>query len=464
MGRKLLLRASAAGALLSVIHPAFAQDTRDDGGIRQRLFIEQRIAGGRNLGLSIPEEGTTTAATTSILYGFKTETRTQSLSLLLGGAFRFGSIAAGNSLETGFTDPTIGLRYSRSAANSRFLFDVNAQESDISQSAPLWSFIDSDGVLEAPRDLADLTGSGNRRSYNASVELETGIEGPLGFKFTLSANGVDYINATSAALSDFDQIKAGVTTSLRFDPVTTGVVDLRYSQYDSANPLNTDRTSQTYEIGFDRSITPVSKLSLRMGYTESRTKTGVLAGGSSGVTGSVSYSKTLSDGSLTASLNLARSTSGETNTLRFGRQFELPTGRFGFNLGASSVNGNTPELIGGLNWSGAGKDSNVSLNLNRSVSVDSNDESRFSTTMLAHYDYTINAFSNLAADLSYTVLDRTTLSNGVRRSELELSYRRQLTEDWNLRTGLSYQVRDEDTVGKTDSQNLFVSLSRSFDF
>ena len=49
------------------------------------------------------------------------------------------------------------------------------------------------------------------------------------------------------------------------------------------------------------------------------------------------------------------------------------------------------------------------------------------------------------------------------QKDLTVSYNRNLTQDWILSTGASYQIRDEETVGKADSQLIFLSFRRDFD-
>ena len=107
--------------------------------------------------------------------------------------------------------------------------------------------------------------------------------------------------------------------------------------------------------------------------------------------------------------------------------------------------------------------SRIAVNISRRVIADGDDEDRFTSTVAATYVQQLTAESNLFANLSYYLVDRTTNSTKVERTNLELGYQYELTEDWNLDTGFSYRIRDEETVGQAESSAIFVSLSRRFD-
>ena len=105
----------------------------------------------------------------------------------------------------------------------------------------------------------------------------------------------------------------------------------------------------------------------------------------------------------------------------------------------------------------------MSLRLNRAVVADSTDQDRLTTALAAQFRHEISPLSSIYANFSYFLSDGTTVSNEVERQNLSVGYEYSLTDDWNLNAGLNLTVRDEDTVGKAESQEIFLSLSRKFD-
>ncbi len=91
------------------------------------------------------------------------------------------------------------------------------------------------------------------------------------------------------------------------------------------------------------------------------------------------------------------------------------------------------------------------------------DDERIATSVGLGYDHQINDLSGIGLDFDFGLTEATTTSNRVESSSLSLTYRHAITEDWNLQTGVSHEIRDEGTVGTADSTSVFVSLQRKFD-
>ena len=259
----LITGTAVAGVLVHFTGPTLAQE--DDGGLRFRFGIQQSFGYGDNLALGIPgsltnpEQGSSSSSTTAFALQIDSVTRNQTFSLQTGGAFRFANLPAGNTTSTGFVDPFIALSYDRQGANARFSFDGAIRESDISRPPPLWDLDSDDDVIRPPSDLAGLRGTGDRRTYNTKVTLETGVISPLGFRFTGLASGVRYKNASTAGLVDSDRSEVELATLFRFDPATTGVFELRRTDFSDDSP-QPDRKTRTAQIGLDREFANLSKV------------------------------------------------------------------------------------------------------------------------------------------------------------------------------------------------------------
>ncbi|PJE35785.1 hypothetical protein CVM52_15345 [Pseudooceanicola lipolyticus] len=468
MTKKWVITGTAiAGLMAYVTGPTRAQDD-GQGGLHLSLGVQQSFSAGDNLALGIPgsatnpEEGTTTLSTTNFALQLESATRIQQFSFLLGGGLRYGSLPSGRSTETGFVDPQASIAYTREGYSSRFTFSLDYNESDISQPRPLWDFSDDDEVIDPPSDLSGLRGSGQRQAYNSYLALTTGIGAPIGFRLTANASGVRYENETVATLDEFDRAQIGADTFFHFTPTTAAVLGLRFRRFDD-NTATPARLSRGVDVGLDHEFANQSDLSVRVGYTNADTTNVNQNGSAKGATGSVTYNKVMPNGTAFGNMSFRRTENGEISTILGGRGYQLANGRFRFSLGASSVYGNSAKPIGGLGWQYQMPVSRIAVNISRRVIADGDDEDRFTSTVAATYVQQLTAESNLFANLSYYLVDRTTNSTKVERTNLELGYQYELTEDWNLDTGFSYRIRDEETVGQAESSAIFVSLSRRFD-
>ncbi|SFU02488.1 hypothetical protein [Sedimentitalea nanhaiensis] len=469
MNKGLIASAALAGGVLVALSPALAQDEEEFGTLRQRLRVEQEFGVGENLGLEVPSEGSTSLSTTRLTYGLETKTRIQELALTVGGALRFGSVAEGNTLQTGFTDPLIGLRYLRDTGNADFSVDLDYRQSDISLTAPLWTFLDQDGIIRPPRDFGNIRGSGERRAYNVDTQLELGKNAPVGLRFTAGTNGVNYIDATDTSLTDSDYNNLGLSALFRFNPVTTGYIDLYYQTYKNKDTLSTDRVTETVQAGFDRVLSARSSLGFRFGYTDVDTTTTNPFTGidslakQSGPSGNISYVTELPNGDFATTFDLSQNSEGQRGTLRFSRSMALPTGSLSANVGLTSFDSSDPQVIGGITWLHEMPRSSFNLRLNRDVYTDENDEDRFSNYLVAGYKHDINAVSYLTADLSLSYNESTASQEATHRATAVLVYNHTLTRDWSMNAGIEYNMLDEDPQGRADSTAVFFGIARNFD-
>lgn len=464
--RSALITGTAIAALLTyVTTPSQAQD---DGGLRVSLGIQQSFSYGDNLALGVPgsltnpEQGSTSLSTTAFALNLESQTRLDTFRFQLGGSLRYGSTPSGTAIETGFVDPFVALSYAREGSNARFSFSLDVEESDVSLARPLWDFSNEDNIISPPSDLGDLTGTGTRRSQSAQISLETGINSPIGMRFTASRTGLRYKNTTSNALTGSDSDSVGLSTFFRFRQATSAVVDLRWTRFDSRDGTP-ERKTQTVQAGFDHEFPTEAQISARLGYTDGDPDGVGQPNGSNGVTGNLNYSHPLPNGALTASYILRRTSSGRINTVQIGRSLDLPRGQLRFEIGATQLFGNSAKPTGALTWSHQMPTSQMSLRLNREVASDTNDQSRFTTTLAAQYSKELTALSSLSANYSVFVQEGTPGNNKVTRQDAALTYSYALTDDWNLDTGLSMRIREESTVGRATSKQIFLSLSRRFD-
>lgn len=467
---KRLIRSAAIGGLTALaVSPAMAQDEEDYGSFRQRLRVEQNFIAGDNLGLENPSEGRTSLATTRLTYGLQSETATQQLSLAVGAGLRFGNIAAGNTMKTGFVDPLIAFRYNREGANAVFSFDADYRQTDISLVQPLWTFLDADGAVTPPADFSDIRGSGERRAYNVGAVLETGLNDPFGLRLRARTSGTNYIDATDTDLADYDNTILGLTGLFRFNPVTTATLDLSYWKYSSADAADTDRETRTVQAGFIRDLSSISTLTFSAGYSTVDSTLTDLATGvrsttrSEGPSGGIGYDTEMPNGTFNVGFDVIQNQDGQRGTLLMARSLELPSGSLSGNIGVTRLEQSDPQLIGGLSWVYNLPSSSFTLLLDRAVYTDSSDEDRLTNLLVAGYSHEINSVSSLSVDLSMSYTEAADGEEATERAALVVAYNRELNENWSFNTGVAFRTLQEDAIGEADATAVFFGIGRNFD-
>jgi predicted porin len=458
VGKKNTLRFATVGALCLHSVPVPAQDV---SGVQQIFGIEQGLEYGRNTSLSVPADGDRLAATSTLSYGIVTETRTQRLSFDIQGTYLIESEAG----DTGgaIDGPVLTLSYSREAANASLDVSAEYRTEQIESLRSLTDFLGEDGVLDAPDDFTDLTGTGRRTRYSADATLVLGREDPLGFQFDLRTSGTTYQDETDPDLTDETEVGVGAATRLRISPVLTGTVGLSYAVTEEEDAAQTRRTVSDLDFGVIYDISERATLEATIGSSRTRTETTTDDTETTGLTGRLALGYDMSNGDISASLDASRDVEGDqVLTLLVSRDLALPAGSLSASIGATSQENDDVSLIGSLDWRQELPTSSLLLRLDRSVTVDSDADTRRRTLAGAYYTYDINTFSGLTLGATYVVSEASSATNEVTRSDITATYSYALTRDWDLNTAVGYTVRDEDTVGRATSPLVAVSIAREF--
>jgi hypothetical protein len=400
----LSLGSSRAGVLFTVAvigaSPAGAEVVLTFG-------IEQRLEAGRNVDLTVPEEGRTIASVTRLSFGAVSRTPLDVLEFSAAGALLVENTEAGT--ETGFDRPDMGLRYTREVPNALFTIGTRYRRDDI------------DAFDE---DLAATDLGGTRSDTSADVRLETGRIAPLGLAFSAEYLKTEYEDTTDPELVDTKTARVGAEATLRFTEVLEGTVGLAFER---------ETRADTPGISFE---------------------TGIV---------SVGLTYLLANGSATADLSgSSDDEEGDRTSFVLGRTFVLPAATVTARIGATDGEIGGTDVIGSLTWEQALPSGSLDLLVDRSVSFDEDAiESVTETRASIAWGYDINAVSSLGLSLSHEIADapseRSTLS------QFAATYRYTLTEDWGLDGGVRFRVR-HDAEGRSESPDVFVALSRRIEF
>ena len=371
--------------------------------------VEQRLEIGRNIDLSVPEGGQTTSAVTRLSFGAVTRTPLDALEFSAAAA-----LVVENSDDTGGTEfelsrPDLGLRYTREVPTALFAVGAVYRRDDVD-------------AFDEDLSVSDLDGT--RTDSSVDLRFETGRTAPLGFAFAGSLTQTTYQDTTDPELVDTETLRVGVEAQLRLSEVIQA----------------------SARLGYEREEETAAPLSV----TEART-----AG--------LGLTYALANGAATADLSFrTEDAEGDRTTFILGRSYELPAGSLSARLGVSRGDVGGTDVVGGLSWTQELPRGLLEVGLERRIDFDDDAVEALEITRFAvSFTQELSPLATLGLGLSHEVSDAP--SERIELSQFAATYTYALTEDWGLSSGLRYRVR-HDADGRSDSPDLFVALSRSFEF
>lgn len=405
MRRSIPLRgALGVGAALLATSAAVAQEA--EGGLRLVFGIEQSLEFGRNVGLSVPAEGSSAISATTLSFGLFSSTPLDRLEFTAAAALLVENSPDTDGTETDFARPRLAFSYTREVPNALFGLDLRYVSDDIDRLA---------------EDLADADAIGTQTDYGATLRFETGRTRPASLFVEATYDVLDYEDTIDPDLVDTTTTGLTTGTRLRFSEVLTGTLSLGFTREDEDGAPDTTDTLTAF-FGLERAL---ANGSASLGVTQSSEDGGE-----------------------------------DRTTVEIGRRLDLPDGALSARLGISRSDLGGSDMVGGLDWTHRLPDGEITVSLTRSASFDADaDETTIDTAVALGWLHEINAVSSIAFDLSWELSNAP--SERIEETEFGATYSRSLTADWRMDGGLRYSLRD-DADGRAESPLVFVSLGRSF--
>lgn len=453
---------------MTFITPAAGQDlNQDDGGLTLTYGISSSLRANDNIGLDSPSPGDSFLWDNELSFGLLKQTQVDTLTLDLSGILRLSDTPA-TSDGFDFDDQRIGFGYIRDGSNSRLSFDARYREADLSFTDPVRLVLDdinNDGVLDDQDLLVD---DGTLRTTNLNFAYEAGINNPFGAGFELDYDLRRNSDTAEVDRVDTDVFDIEVFGRFTLSPVAEGRVVLGYEDFEEDDDQNETRTTQDviFELGYD--VSPVTLLEASLGYRdiEETTLAPITRTTESGVIASIGLTRTLVNGSAGVLLDTDLTISGRRTTLSFSRNLDLPTGSLGVVVGAAFSDGSdSTDFIGALEYIQSLPRGTFTAMLERESVTDQDGDDRVTSVASLGYETLINPSSSLLFELDYVMNDES-LGAGLDRTTdaatFRATYIRELTQDWNLRTGYEYRAFDESDDDFADSNEIFLTLEREF--
>lgn len=448
------------GLLLVGLAPALAQQAGPGEGPNPALSfgISTTLRASDNYALEADPAGTTYISDTRLSFGLRSLTQAQQISLDLSGVYRVIDTPDAD-ISSGFEDPRLSFSYLRTSANARFAFEADYNRADLTFLDPLLLEDLADGDLTSP--------DGTLQTTRLSTSLETGITDPLGFRAELSRDDRRYFDTTDPGLYDRHTDRASATVILRVSPALEGNLRLSYTRYEAEDADDTSRDTRSISAGLTYRLSPGTTVQATLGQTEIEERFGVapaLDTTTRGTSGTLDVSHALANGLVTGSLSTDLTTAGRRTTLEVGRSLDMPLGELEVGVGLVTGDNIDTAAIGSLSLSRDLPEGSLTAALTRTVSVNDESEAQSTTRTAIGYRLPVNDLSSLAFDLSYARISDA--GNGAiedqSRGSLSARYTRQLTRDWGLSVGYEHSVRTSETDGRLQSNAIFLTLDRDF--
>lgn len=412
-----LIAGMGVGAL-----PTLAQDS---GGVWLRFNLSQRFEHQTNADL-LPagqSEGSTVRSNTSLGFSLSSATRTDQLSLSLGGSLRHVEAPQEtDDVQFGFKSPSASLSWTHAVGDSQLTAGASLSRTDISylQSQDI-SFLTDDDTGTVVVDIDNIYDSGTQTQIRANAGLRLGINGPIETGFFVNTRRLRYSDAGSS-YDDSDTNAISARLSLRLDPALTLSGGLGFSRFDETDADARD----TWTL-------------------------------------STSLARQGSRGRLSGSLNLAKIEEGTRSSLSLGWQQPLPDGAVNVSLGLTQAASGGSGLTGGLTWnSEILPDIDASATLRHGFAANSDDQETRFTNASASLAAPLGALTSLNLGLNWVQNDVEDEDSDARQGSFNASISHELGQDWSLTTGYRRIHRREDDEDWAQSDILYLNVSRSF--
>ena len=168
------------------------------------------------------------------------------------------------------------------------------------------------------------------------------------------------------------------------------------------------------------------------------------------------------DGSLSASLNLARIEEGTRATLSGGWARSLPGGRIAFDLGATRAAGGESGLTGSASWNHELKNGRIDARLRHGFAANSDDAESRVSSLSAGFTHALGPLTDMRFDLAYARTETASTGEETARKEFGAGLSHKLSEDWSLTLGYRRIYRRDEVTDWARSDSVHVTFGRAF--
>lgn len=461
-GQSRTITAVSSAALLAVGTVSWAQQADAPSGARFTVDLSAGVSVDTNEGLDDPSLGTTTRTDLGATFGFLDETEVSRLAVSVFSRLQY-SEEPDEDGELDFRLPSGSLSYSRDGRDSRL--NLNARY--------FFDRVDDDVLIFLDENLnpVDLNvDGGDLRRFTLGADLVTGISAPIGIEAGAFYDFRDYIDTTDPDL--YDRTEFGGNAALRFNltEVMTGRLTASYSRLDEDDIGDPVTENFAYGAGLTYQFDEITSFSGNFAYTTiEETIFDVTTTENEGWAYDLGVQRELPDGSIGVSLAHIINEASTRTEISFNRSRDLPDGALAYSLGYSIADEDDDaenRFVGGLDYRRDLRTGSLSASLTQEAIANDDSEDTLVSRIAVAYNQEINSVSSFGVnfglgrseDIGGGADDLTT------RANLGVTYRRELTRDWDWVLGYEARYLLEDGGDPATGNRVFTLIDRSFTF
>ncbi|NNE89990.1 MAG: hypothetical protein HKN27_18135 [Silicimonas sp.] len=385
---------------------------------------------------------------TGLGFGIASATRVETFSLNFGTEI-FGDFSSDANDTFDATNQSAALRYSRAGGNSRLSFSALYDDVEL-----------DDETIEGVGDTV-LISTGFAESIAADLELEFGVEGPVGILLNFGRREVDYSETTDPDLLDFETTSADVLANFRIRPSFTIRARAGIEREDEEEILGTSRTEDFY-FGIGAETETASGMTVTADILFDSSEVTPAVGGATeedGVGIELSVTQERTNGFIGVAVSSRIDEAGRRTSAEVSRGFDLREGAMELSLGVVDQEGDDNlRLIGGVSFERETRRGALTASVSQEAATSSGD-AVISTVVDLGISQEIDNVSGWTAGIGFAASDELG-GEYDSRSTATIAYTRDLTADWEMNTGVEYS-KDRD---ESSTNTVFFNIARDFTF
>lgn len=458
--------ASASLVCASLVYAQEAEEEAPLAGLFATVdIVNSLIADERNTRLG-----------SDVALNVTSQSRNTRLSFLLGGGvdLRF------DTTDITFERPTTRLEYVWDNGDTELSTLVRFRRAPVFGLVPtdtagtgpgVITLVDSNGNLQTQNDFDDVDlvrDDGEREDLRYGVALEMFKQSSVGAGFEYAYNGRRFFDTADPDVFDTDNTDVRGFIRFTFNPRADARITYEMLDYEAFGAGETQR--ETTRLGADLTwrLTPILRFNLGVGNAEVDTEVNDTAGGrvrtlqdGSEFDFTVAYDRP--NGRYTFSTSRGITSTGALDEYSFGRLITFKNGQLSANIGISEFESGESTPTYSVAYSRDTRRGSFDISARQSAGLSADNDDVTFTSLSASYTESISQSASLTFAATYSASDLVDFDTGdTDRSEFGVTYRQDLTREWDFAAGFSYSASNETGADSTDNNTLFFNLERSF--
>jgi hypothetical protein len=440
----------ATAGLAAVAGAALAQD----GGLNLTGRFAETLEFSDNPDFTSDFSGTALRSRTDLSFGLESVTAEQSIAVDFGAAWRYTlSTSDDQPTREGLTDPFFVLAYERNSATSLLSFSASYRESD---TGDLSFVVDPDS-----QDLVVDDGTVARTGLNFG--LETGIGEPFGLSIDANYQRRVYTDTFDPDLTDNEFFRFAGRARFQVTPTTAPSLIAIYSDDNDFDTSDYKRITTRLGFGINHELSQTQTIGLDITSDVIDTTENGTTTTDEGYSFVLAYGQELTNGDFSVEVSSVFENIGEQNTVSFSRNLDLPDGELAFLVGLNNYGSSDIYGLLGIEYTREFRDAVLSARVQQRLDQDTSSNDEFLNRLLeVDYSKEINSVSGWQTSFGYFQSEDLTDGSTTEQTNFQVSYRRDLTRDWNMVGGYRYRNLTSTTEADRNSNTIFLTIQRDF--